>query len=1136
MANFADLILGADTRQMDKAVHSLDDVVEHGARAEKATDGVGKGFDKAGTKAQAARPKIKGFATDAMSVEKVAKMAARSLGVLAAGFISIQGIGSATAEARAFNASISETSTLIEGTPRQLAMLEESARSMGVQFGTTGKQQVEAFYQAISAGAGDVRQSAELLEQSNKFAIGGVTSTTIAVDALTTATNSYKASNLTAAQASDAMFVGIRAGKTTAAELGAALGNVLPIASALNVSFDEVVATTAALTTQGLTTAQSVTGLRAALTAVTGPTKQASDLAAQLGIEFNTAAIESMGLKGFLDQIVVATGGSADAMRALFGSVEATTAVLALAGGGSAQLTSILEQMENKLGATETAFQKINSSLDGRLNRATAALGDILLGLGNVILPILVPAAEAMAGAMMLLANNTDALGVAIGILAASKIPALISGMLGSVSLLSIMEVQFIAGAVAARGMAVAMNLIPGVAIFTGITAALTSTYRAYGEARDRAEEYAASAEVAAKSKKLLNEQLGIYIKSHAPQARDLVIKETQAQIEHARSILLVAEANVKMFETHRNGLNPALRNTEAMLESQARAEEYKIELEGLRIQLSSLLRDTRDTAAGLGDTGSGFSDLSAGAKEATAQVYTVIPSLIELREEYGASAEAMRAVLMAQNELAEADASAGFQKVLATVLTLNETLGLGADKVAFLKADIEAIGAMDTFGQQSRAIAEMASYIFNAAGGLDNMDANTRGVYQALLAASVEAGALGSQIAIAEASTTTLGAAIARIAPQFAPAIVAANRLATAIANIVSQMGGLASGLLRLSTSASAVANVTSAAGGFLSGLSTKVLKSASTGLAGVAANLGAVFGQSQKSGASVQSLGKHLNSLVNPAGSGGGGGGAAKKLSEEAKEAARQLKEVERAAEQLEQAINRPLVSAIDGFANAIGDFVAGGLRDFKKLGQAILNTIVSSISQAIAFAVANPIKIVLGLSGGLTGGVAQAATGAAGGGGGGGLLGGIGSIGGALAGGFMNSVGSLFSSGVGGMFSSIGAQVGTAFATGTGTAIAGAIGAIAAPLLAVAAVFSFFRKKITELDRGIRVTVDGMSTLVETFQTLETKRFWGLSKKVRTTYTEADEDVAAPLQNIVAEIQDSLISAAETLGITS
>ncbi|MFC6760432.1 hypothetical protein ACFQFQ_14545 [Sulfitobacter porphyrae] len=348
------------------------------------------------------------------------------------------------------------------------------------------------------------------------------------------------------------------------------------------------------------------------------------------------------------------------------------------------------------------------------------------------------------------------------------------------------------------------------------------------------------------------------------------------------------------------------------------------------------------------------------------------------------------------------------------------------------------------------------------------------------------------------------------------------------------------------------------------MSGLSTKVLKSASTGLAGVAANLGAVFGQSQKSGASVQSLGKHLNGLVNPAGSGGGGGGAAKKLSEEAKEAARQLKEAERAAQKLEDAINRPLVSAIDGFANAIGDFVASGLRDFKKLGQAILNTIVSSISQAIAFAVANPIKIALGLTGGLTGGVAQAATGGeatspggggilglgqrifGGGGGGGGLLGGFfGSFGtgqgiAGLAGGtgFLGGIGNVLGgfaqSGFGGAI----ANIGTALAGATSglAGLGAAIGAIALPVLAVTAIFSFFKKKVTELDRGIRVTVDGMDTLVETFQTLETKRFWGLSKKVRTTYTEADEDVAAPLQMIVSEIQDSLISAAETLGITS
>jgi len=196
----------------------------------------------------------------------------------------------------------------------------------------------------------------------------------------------------------------------------------------------------------------------------------------------------------------------------------------------------------------------------------------------------------------------------------------------------------------------------------------------------------------------------------------------------------------------------------------------------------------------------------------------------------------------------------------------------------------------------------------------------------------------------------------------------------------------------------------------------------------------------------------------------------------------------------------------------------------------------------------------KIIIPIMTAFTGGVAQAAApGGAGGGGAGSLGTAAGGLGAALtaggslvgvtglAGGFGAGVGmagsALASGGIGAMAGTIGAQVGAATAAGASMAAVGAaIGAIALPLLAVAAVFSFFKKKTEELDAGLRVTVNGMDSLVQTFRTIETKRFWGLSKKVSTSFQNASDEIANPLIKAIGEMQGGIVDSAEALGISA
>lgn len=222
----------------------------------------------------------------------------------------------------------------------------------------------------------------------------------------------------------------------------------------------------------------------------------------------------------------------------------------------------------------------------------------------------------------------------------------------------------------------------------------------------------------------------------------------------------------------------------------------------------------------------------------------------------------------------------------------------------------------------------------------------------------------------------------------------------------------------------------------------------------------------------------------------------------------------------------------------SKAFGDFIAGGLRDAKGAFDSILGSFKNMISQMIAMAARNRIMLSMGFSGGAIGAAGSAMAGMPGAAGApvggltgvGGVLGGIASLGtaamSAFAGGLQAAMG-----GIGSITQYTSLMMGGATTSLAG--LASAAGAIAVPLLAVAAVFSFFRKKTKELDAGLRITVDGLNTAVDTFRKTETRRFWGLSKKTRTSYDRADQETQDALSSIVGNIQTGVMDAAAALG---
>ena len=81
-----------------------------------------------------------------------------------------------------------------------------------------------------------------------------------------------------AIKVSDILFATIKRGKTTFAELAQFLGKLTAVSAEVGVAFEEVTATIALLTRNGVQTEVAVTAIRQALASLLKPAKQSAEM------------------------------------------------------------------------------------------------------------------------------------------------------------------------------------------------------------------------------------------------------------------------------------------------------------------------------------------------------------------------------------------------------------------------------------------------------------------------------------------------------------------------------------------------------------------------------------------------------------------------------------------------------------------------------------------------------------------------------------------------------------------------------------------------------------------------------------------------------------------------------------------
>lgn len=235
----------------------------------------------------------------------------------------------------------------------------------------------KGLYQALSASV-EPTQAVNFVAESAKFAKAALVDTNTAVDVITTGLNAYGYEASRATEISDQLFSVIKLGKTTGAELASVIGKSIPLAANMGIGFDQLGASIAVMTRQGINAANATTQFNAVINAFLKPSDAMLVTLDRLGYSSGSAAIEALGLKGAIDLITQSAGGSKDELAAMFSNTRALRGVLALTGEGASDFDDILKEIQESAGATNTAFEKQELTFDTLKN--TLKKGEIIIG------------------------------------------------------------------------------------------------------------------------------------------------------------------------------------------------------------------------------------------------------------------------------------------------------------------------------------------------------------------------------------------------------------------------------------------------------------------------------------------------------------------------------------------------------------------------------------------------------------------------------------------------------------------------------------------------------------------------------------------------------------------------------------
>jgi len=296
-----------------------------------------------------------------------------------------------------YEESLAKVSTLFGDVNVDMDNLSSKVIGVSSDTGLLADEINEGLYSALSAGVEvteDMSGALDLVEKSAKLARAGFTNTDTALSATVKTQNAYKLGLDSTDRIQKILIQTQNKGITTVGELGQNLAKVTPTAAAFGVSFENVGAALATMTTQGINTemattylSQIITELGKSGTKASEGLKEAAESAGLTETTMTGMLASGMSLGDVLDLLDTSAKKGGNSLVDMFSSVEAGKGALALTGSNLTTFNSDLKSMSTEADLVDEGFQKMVKTLKGQSDILNTNFHNLRIELSEKMLP-----------------------------------------------------------------------------------------------------------------------------------------------------------------------------------------------------------------------------------------------------------------------------------------------------------------------------------------------------------------------------------------------------------------------------------------------------------------------------------------------------------------------------------------------------------------------------------------------------------------------------------------------------------------------------------------------------------------------------------------------------------------------------
>jgi TP901 family phage tail tape measure protein len=290
-----------------------------------------------------------------------------------------------------FDASLSKIQGLVGASTQQMAVYRKSILALAPAVAQGPTALADALYFVTSSGFKGA-QALKILAVSAKASTAGLGDTKTVADLVTSAMTAYGSKTLTAAHATDILVAATKAGKGEPGQFAAALQENVAAANTLGVSFSQLAAATAALSTVNSNVSQDATQLSGIFQAIIKPGPEAIKTLKQVGLSVADLRkeVKDKGLLNTLLDLKNRFHGNVTEMGKLFPNVRGLRGFLTLVGSAAKRNVSIFDQVAHSTGDLNKAFKTaLTSNPQVQFKKLTAQLQVMAIIIGEALIPVL---------------------------------------------------------------------------------------------------------------------------------------------------------------------------------------------------------------------------------------------------------------------------------------------------------------------------------------------------------------------------------------------------------------------------------------------------------------------------------------------------------------------------------------------------------------------------------------------------------------------------------------------------------------------------------------------------------------------------------------------------------------------------